>query len=91
MLASSRKLLLEHLSNSDNHVAEKYLEALDKNFSQQEMLEALPANFIRNAIRHSTIYQHKTQLIPVLLGSALKNKGITTLDGCYGRLFTKPG
>jgi elongation factor G len=60
-----RMALLEKLADFDEEVMEKYLEE-----------QAVSADVIHKAIRRATL---KLQLVPVLCGSAFKNKGVQPL------------
>jgi elongation factor G len=60
-----RMTLLEKLADFDEEVMEKYLEE-----------QPVPADLIYRAIRNATL---KLQLVPVLCGSAFKNKGVQPL------------
>jgi elongation factor G len=60
-----RMTLLEKLADFDEEVMEKYLEE-----------QAVSADVIYKAIRNATL---KLQLVPVLCGSAFKNKGVQPL------------
>lgn len=61
----SRDELIETLSDFDDEVAEKFLGG-----------EAIDADLLKRVIRHATITQ---SFIPVLCGSAFKNKGVQPL------------
>lgn len=61
----AREQLLESVSEYDDILLEKYLEA-----------KAISADEIRSAIRRSTLEMH---IVPVLAGSALRNKGVQNL------------
>ena len=60
-----REKLLEAVSDYDDHLMEKFLEG-----------EEIPVDELRAAIRKATIDQ---SIIPVLTGSAFKNKGVQRL------------
>jgi len=60
-----RMVLLEKLADFDEEVMEKYLEE-----------QSVSADVIHKAIRKATL---KLQLVPVLCGSAFKNKGVQPL------------
>ncbi len=60
-----RMTLLEKLADFDEEVMEKYLEE-----------QTISAELIHKAIRNATL---KLQLVPVLCGSAFKNKGVQPL------------
>ena len=60
-----RMTLLEKLADFDEEVMEKYLEE-----------QPVPADLIYRAIRNATL---KLQVVPVLCGSAFKNKGVQPL------------
>ena len=60
-----RNHLLEHISEYDDIVLEKYLE--EKEISEQEIISAIRTGVIKH------------QFIPVLCGSSLKNKGVQLL------------
>jgi elongation factor G len=57
-----REKLLEQIAESDDLVMEKYLEG-----------EEIPADELRRALRGATL---RGDLVPVLCGSALRNKGV---------------
>ena len=61
----ARDLLIENLADFDESVMESYLEGQD-----------VPEETLRRAIRENTIQQ---RIVPVLCGSAFKNKGIQLL------------
>ena len=61
----SREELIEALSDYNDEIAELFLESLE-----------LPASLLKKVIREQTI---KGTLVPVLCGSAFKNKGIQPL------------
>jgi elongation factor G len=63
--ARYRDLLLEKLAEADDAVAMEYLEGRD-----------IPVQEIRRALRQATL---DSRLVPVLCGSALRNKGIQPL------------
>jgi elongation factor G len=63
--ARHRDLLLERLAEADDAVAMEYLEGRD-----------IPVQEIRRALRQATL---ESKLVPVLCGSALRNKGIQPL------------
>jgi elongation factor G len=60
-----RELLLERVAEVDDAVATQYLEGQD-----------VPVQEIRRALREATL---RSKLVPVLCGSALRNKGIQPL------------
>nr|XP_033341114.1 elongation factor G, mitochondrial [Megalopta genalis] len=62
---NAKRELIEHLSNVDDNLGEKYL-------NEVQILE----NDIKDAIRRSCI---KRTFTPVLVGTALKNKGVQPL------------
>ena len=62
---SMRNQLLEHISEYDDNLMEKYLE--EKEISEQEIISAIRTGVIKH------------QFIPVLCGSSLKNKGVQLL------------
>jgi elongation factor G len=64
-VARYRDLLLERLAEVDDAVATEYLEGKD-----------VPVPEIRRALRQATL---ESKLVPVLCGSALRNKGIQPL------------
>ncbi|MBI4853433.1 MAG: elongation factor G [Acidobacteria bacterium] len=61
-----REQMVEAIANYDDDIATKYLEGY-KDFTQEEL---------RNALRKGTV---ALQLVPVICGSAFKNKGVQTL------------
>jgi elongation factor G len=63
--AHYREILLERLAEADDAVATGYLEGKE-----------VPAQELRRALREATL---KSRLVPVLCGSALRNKGIQPL------------
>lgn len=71
-----RESLLEILSETNDEIMEKYL-------GEEEILE----QEIRDAIRKATIAR---ELVPVLCGSALKNKGIQPLLDAIGLYLPSP-
>ncbi|MGQ9599370.1 MAG: elongation factor G [Anaerolineae bacterium] len=60
-----REFLLERLAECDDEIMEKYLEG-----------EEIPPDDLKRALRRSTL---QGELVPVLCGSALRNKGIQPL------------
>jgi len=64
-VARHRELLVETLAETDDAIATAYLEGAD--VSEQE---------IRRGLREATL---KSELVPVLCGSALRNKGVQPL------------
>jgi elongation factor G len=60
-----REALIEQLAESDDDIAEKYLEG-----------EEIPEEEILQALRKGTLL---LDIVPVLCGSALRNKGVQTL------------
>jgi elongation factor G len=60
-----REIMLESLSNIDNDLMEKYL--YGKEISENDILKALRSGCLSN------------EIVPVLCGSAFKNKGVQTL------------
>lgn len=64
-VAQYRDVLLERLAEVDDAVATEYLEGKD-----------VPVQEIRRALRQATL---ESKLVPVLCGSALRNKGIQPL------------
>jgi len=64
--AEMREQMIEAIANYDDGIATKYLEG-EKNFTQEEL---------RAALRKGTI---ALELVPVICGSAFKNKGVQTL------------
>ena len=67
-----RELLLEALADVDDHLLEAFLNG-----------EYLDPEEIRNVVRRATIQAH---IIPVMCGSAFKNKGVQMLLGWCHRL-----
>lgn len=65
---NSRAVLLESLANLDDFIGEKYLEDVD--------CKQLPRNDLIAAVRRLTLSQ---KVVPVLCGSALRNRGIQPL------------
>jgi elongation factor G len=63
--AKHRDLLIERVAEQDESLTERYLEG-----------EAISVEELKAALRHATI---GGQLVPVLCGSALKNKGVQLL------------
>jgi elongation factor G len=61
-----REQMIEAIANYDDDVATKYLEG-SKDFTEEEL---------RTALRKGTV---ALQLVPVICGSAFKNKGVQTL------------
>ncbi|KAF5291872.1 hypothetical protein FQA39_LY14209 [Lamprigera yunnana] len=72
-----RHELIEHLSNADDTLAELFLE--DKQVTEQD---------INTAIRRTCI---KRTFTPVLLGTALKNKGVQPLLDSVLKYLPNPG
>lgn len=68
--------LIEALADSDNSIAEKFLDG--KDVSVDEM---------KKAIRHATLTH---QIIPVVMGSAYKNKGVQFLLDCVNAYLPNP-
>jgi len=64
-VARRREEMVERLADVDDEVAERYLEGGD-----------LSPEFLRAALRKATLARH---IVPVLCGSALRNKGIQPL------------
>jgi len=64
-VARRREQMIERLADADDEVAERYLEGGD-----------LSPEFLRAALRKATLAR---QVVPVLCGSALRNKGIRPL------------
>lgn len=60
-----REFLLERLAECDDEIMEKYLEG-----------EEIPPDVLKRALRRATL---QGELVPVLCGSALRNKGIQPL------------
>jgi elongation factor G len=60
-----RELLLERVAEVDDAVATQYLEGMD-----------IPVQELRRALREATL---ESKLVPVLCGSALRNKGVQPL------------
>ncbi|MCK5050507.1 MAG: elongation factor G [Candidatus Cloacimonetes bacterium] len=71
-----RNKLLEHISEYDDLIMEKYLE--EKEISEVEII---------SAIRNSVI---KHQFVPVLCGSSLKNKGVQLLLDAINNYLPSP-
>lgn len=68
-----REKLIENISDYDDHMMELFLENKE-----------IPEDQIRAAVRKGTL---KNEIIPVLVGSSLKNKGVQTLlDGIISYL-----
>src|SRR5919199_1552500 len=65
--AAARHKLLEAAAEADDHLMERYLEDEGSSFTPEE---------IRAALRKGTI---ALKLVPVVTGSAFKNKGVQTL------------
>lgn len=65
---NSRAVLLESLANLDDFIGEKYLEDVD--------CKQLPRNDLIAAVRRLTLSR---KVVPVLCGSALRNRGIQPL------------
>jgi elongation factor G len=61
-VSEHREMLLEQLAESDDAIMEKYLEG-----------QEISANELRAALREATL---RGDLVPVLCGSALRNKGV---------------
>jgi elongation factor G len=64
-VAAAREKLLEAVADVDEHLLEKYLNG-----------EAIDEDEIRKAVRQATL---QLRLVPVLCGSAFKNKGVQAL------------
>jgi elongation factor G len=62
LVKEKREALLEQIAEHDDEVMLKYLEA-----------EEIPATELRRALREATL---RGELVPVLCGSALRNKGV---------------
>jgi elongation factor G len=62
LVEEKRELLLEQIAEHDDEIMLKYLEA-----------EEIPARELRRALRGATL---RGELVPVLCGSALRNKGV---------------
>ncbi|MGI5922107.1 MAG: elongation factor G [Syntrophomonadaceae bacterium] len=71
-----RNILLERLSEYDDHILEKYLEGIS--ISEEEIISAL---------RNLTISNH---VVPVLCGSSFKNKGVQMLLDAVVRYLPSP-
>lgn len=76
-VSERRHELIEHLSNSDEFLGEMYLE--EKSITEKD---------IKAAIRRSCL---KRKFTPVLLGSALKNKGVQPLLDAVLDYLPNPG
>lgn len=68
--------LIEHVSNVDEKLAEMYLN--DATPTEQD---------IHDAVRRTCI---KRTFVPVLVGTALKNKGVQTLLDCILKYLPNP-
>lgn len=75
--AERRHELIEHLSNADDALGEMFLE--EKQINEQD---------IRGAIRRSCL---KRTFTPVLVGTALKNKGVQPLLDAVLEYLPNPG
>lgn len=73
---AAREALLEGLSDFDDDIAMRYLEG-----------EEIPADELREVIRRLTI---ENKIIPVLCGSALRNKGVQPLLDAVGLYLPSP-
>jgi elongation factor G len=73
---SMRNQLLEHISEYDDLIMEKYLE--EKEISEQEIISAIRTGVIKH------------QFIPVLCGSSLKNKGVQLLLDAINNYLPSP-
>lgn len=62
-----RTALIEALADVDDNIMEKYLESGDEGFTEEEL---------KTAIRTATVGM---QIVPVLLGSSYRNKGVQKL------------
>ena len=71
-VSAAREALANRLSDVDDQFADQYLAALDEGKEPSEQQ-------LRLAIRRATVRQSKTQAVPVLCGSALKNTGVQLL------------
>ncbi|MFO7965222.1 MAG: elongation factor G [Desulfobacterales bacterium] len=74
--APHREKLLESLAETDDEIMEAYLAE-----------EAIPVEKINTAIRNATVSLRR---VPVLCGSALKNKGIQPLLDAIGHYLPSP-
>ncbi len=72
----ARMQLVEQVVETDDDLTLKYLEGE----------EISPAE-LRVALRGATL---RSEVTPVLCGSALRNKGVQPLLGCHGGLFAVP-
>jgi len=71
-----REMMIEKVAETDDALIVKYIEG--EEISKEE---------IRNALRKATI---EYQLVPVICGSALRNRGIQTLLEAVGRYLPSP-
>ena len=77
-----RAELVEALANVDDEVMDRFLDSGDSSF------ESFPEEFLSKAIRRCTIARSFT---PVLLGSALKNKGVQEVLDAVLDYLPNPG
>lgn len=71
-----RELMVEKIAETDENLILKYLEG-----------EEITAEEIKAALRRATV---KYELVPVLCGSALNNRGIRSLLGAVGEYLPSP-
>ena len=76
-MEAKRQELIEHLSNSDDEIGEKFLN--ESEISEKD---------ITDAIRRTCL---KRTFTPVLLGTALKNKGVQPLLDAVLDYLPNPG
>nr|XP_008101169.1 PREDICTED: ribosome-releasing factor 2, mitochondrial isoform X1 [Anolis carolinensis] len=77
----ARNALIEQVADLDDEFAELVLEDFSENF------DSLPADELHSAIRRVTLAQ---KAVPVLCGSALKNKGVQPLLDAVTRYLPAP-
>lgn len=74
--AGYREMLLENISETDDAIMEKYLAE-----------EEIDINDIKQAIRKSTV---NLEVVPILCGTSLRNKGIQPLLDCIVNYLPSP-